>query len=158
MKTDFLLPQQWKRVGWLIFIPAFVIGTVITITDYEPAMLDISVFAFITDGVIGVLSFFQIVENNIANEIFGVLLIISGLVVVFSREKDEDELISRLRLESLAWAIYVNFAVLLFAFVFVYDIAFFWVMTLNMFTPLIITMVRFNWLVTKLRKDASHEE
>jgi membrane protease YdiL (CAAX protease family) len=158
MKTNFLLPHKWKKAGWIVFIPAFIFGVVITITDFEPAMLNAPVFAFITDGVLGGWSFFILYEDNIANEILGVLLIISAMVVVFSREKEEDELISRIRLESLAWAMYVNFAILLLAFVFVYDMAFFWVMTFNMFTPLIITMIRFNWLVAKLRKDVGHEE
>jgi membrane protease YdiL (CAAX protease family) len=158
MKTDFLLPHKWKKAGWIIFIPAFVFGLIITITDYEPAMLDVPVLAFITDGVLGDWNFFNIYQNNIVDEILAILLILSAMVVVFSREKEEDELISRIRLESLAWAMYVNFGILLLAFVFVYDMAFFWVMTFNMFTPLIITMVRFNWLVAKLRKDVGHEE
>jgi hypothetical protein len=53
--------------------------------------------------------FIGIVNNNILNEILGVVIILSLLVVAFSKEKSEDEYISKIRLESLVWSVYLNY-------------------------------------------------
>lgn len=102
--------------------------------------------------------FFAIIQNNILNEILGVLMIVSGLLVAFSKEKVEDEFIAKIRLESLVWATYVNYAVLLVSFIFVFNIAFLWVMIFNMFTILLIFIIRFNIQLSRLKKSANHEE
>ena len=89
-------------------------------------------------------------QNNILNEILGISTIIGGLIVAFSREPDEDELILRIRLECLVWAIYWNYGILLIAFLFVYDFSFYWVMIFNMFTPLLLFVIRFNWFAQQV--------
>ena len=98
------------------------------------------------------------VANNILNEILGVLIIISTFLVAFSKEKSEDEYISKIRFESLAWAVYFNYAILILTILFIYDFAFLWVMVFNMFTVLLFFIVRFNWQISKLKKSASYEE
>ncbi|MCB0375018.1 MAG: hypothetical protein KDD04_03770, partial [Sinomicrobium sp.] len=74
------------------------------------------------------------------------------------KEKDEDEFIGRIRLESLVWATYVNYGVLLLSFLFVYGLSFFWVMIVNMYTILIFFVVRFNLQLRKLKNSGNHEE
>ena len=101
---------------------------------------------------------FGFIPNNILDEIMGVLIIISGLVLAFSREKVEDELISSIRLKSLVWAVYFNYAVLFLAILFVHDISFYWVMMFNLFTILIFFIIRFNWQLYRLRNTVSDEE
>ncbi len=86
------------------------------------------------------------------------MIIISSLLVAFSEEKSEDEYISKIRLESLVWAVYFNFAILLLSFLFVYGLYFLWVMIFNMFTVLLFFIVRFNWQISKLKKSAYYEE
>lgn len=90
-------------------------------------------------------------DNNILNEILGIIMIISSVLVAFSKEVNEDEYISKIRLESLVWAVYLNYAILLLAFVFVYGMSFLWVMIFNMFTILIFFIIRFNWQIRKLK-------
>ncbi len=73
---------------------------------------------------------------------------IAGLLLVaFSKEKVEDEMISRLRLESLQWGIYANYLILAVAMLTIYDIAFVDVMICNMFTVLLVFIGRFRWLL-----------
>jgi uncharacterized membrane protein len=73
-------------------------------------------------------------------------------MVGFSKEKNEDEFITNLRQSSLYWAVIVNYILLLFAFVFLYGIAFLNVMLYNMFTILIIFIVRFNYVLYRTSK------
>ena len=101
---------------------------------------------------------FRLVNNNILNEILGLLMVVSSIFVAFSKEPDEDEFISKIRLESLVWATYVNYAVLILAFVFVYGFSFFWVMIFNMFTILIFFIIRFNIQIRKFKKSVINEE
>ena len=150
MKTNYLLPNKFKRMGWLILIPSAVIGLITLMYEYEPSFLDFNVPAifieFFADKKL-----FGMVENNILNEIFGILIIISSVFVAFSKEKSEDEYISKIRLESLVWAVYVNYSILLFSFLFIYDFSFLWVMIFNMFTILLFFIIRFNWQISKLK-------
>jgi len=160
MKLNFLFPNKFKKIGWFILIPSAIIGLVTLIYEYEPSFLDFNVPAIFIDEI--TLSdnkqLFGMVNNNVLNEILGILIIISSLFVAFSKEKLEDEYISKIRLESFVWAVYVNYGILLFSFLFIYDFSFLWVMIFNMFTVLLFFIIRFNWQISKLKKSAYYEE
>ena len=159
MKLNFLFPSKFKRIGWFTLIPSAIIGLLILIYEYEPSFLDFNVPAIFVDELFSVnRKTFRMVANNILNEILGVLIIISTFFVAFSKEKSEDEYISKIRFDSLAWAVYFNYAILILTVLFIYDFAFLWVMVFNMFTVLLFFIVRFNWQISKLKKSASYEE
>jgi len=159
MKLNFLFPNKYKKIGWLILIPSAIIGLSTLIYEYEPSFLDFNVPAIFVDELFSVnKKTFRMVTNNILNEILGVLIIISTFLVAFSKEKSEDEYISKIRFESLAWAVYFNYAILILTFLFIYDFAFLWVMVFNMFTVLLFFIVRFNWQISKLKITTSYEE
>ena len=158
MKVNYLFPSKYKKIGWFIFIPTLIFGLYTIIYDYEPALLDMDVFAIFIDEFFDEPKILGIINNNILNELLGFLMIISSILVAFSKEADEDEFISKLRLESLVWATYVNYGVLLLAFLLVYDLSFFWVMIFNMFTILIFFIIRFNIQIRKLKKSMQNEE
>ena len=69
------------------------------------------------------------------------------ILIAFSKEKTEDEMIGQLRLESLQWSVYANYLVLALAIMLVYDSAFFNVLVYNMFTMLVVFIARFRWLI-----------
>ena len=158
MKTNYLFPNKYKKIGWLVFIPSLIIGLITLILEYEPSFLDINVPAFFINELGGDKSFFGMVNNNILNELFGILLIISSLLVAFSKEQLEDEYISKIRLESLVWAVYVNYGILLFSFIFLFDFSFLWVMIFNMFTVLLFFIIKFNLQILKFKKSVSNEK
>ena len=74
------------------------------------------------------------------------------------KEKTEDEFIAMIRLESLVWATYINYGVLILALIFVYDIPFFWVLVFNMFTTLIFFIIRYNWALNNSKKSIENEK
>jgi hypothetical protein len=61
-------------------------------------------------------------------------------------------------MESIIWATYVNYGVLLLAVIFVFDIAFFNVMIVNMFTILIFFILRFHYVLYVTKKGINNEE
>ena len=160
MKLNYLFPSKYKKIGWVIFFPTLIFGLYTVIYEFEPYFFDFNVFAlFVEDLNFNENSYsFRLVNNNILNEILGLLMVVSSIFVAFSKEPDEDEFISKIRLESLVWATYVNYAVLILAFVFVYGFSFFWVMIFNMFTILIFFIIRFNIQIRKFKKSVINEE
>ena len=125
MKLNYLFPHPYKRIGLMLLIPLMIAGWFIINFDVEPEFLDFEVPALFVDEIFGDKFMFGLTENNILNEIIGVALIICFLMVAFSKEKQEDELIEKIRLDSLVWATYANYAVLLFSMLFVFGMSFF---------------------------------
>lgn len=158
MKTNFLLAHRFKRIGWLLFIPGVILGILVMFFDFEPELLNINQFAIWSDGFIDKSHYFYLTKNNVLNELTGVLLIVGALFIAMSKEKYEDEYISKIRLESLVWAVYINYALLLLAMLFVFEGAFFTIMVFNIFTILIFFIIRYNWMLHKLKSGSQYEE
>jgi hypothetical protein len=158
MTAKLLLPNRFKRVGWFILIPATIAGIIVSLTGYEAMALNARVFAFWNEGFLSDEENFTFITTNVTNTLIGILFIAGALFVCFSKEKREDEFIANLRLTSLMWSVWVNYAFLLLAFLFVYGIAFFNVMVYNMFTILIIFIIRFNYLLYKSSKTVTDEK
>jgi L-asparagine transporter-like permease len=158
MSGRLLLPNRFKLIGWYIFIPATIMGIILSFTGFEASWLNAKTFAVFIDDLSGRDQMFRFIETNLTNTIVGVLFIIGAMMVGFSKEKREDEFIAKLRLSSLLWAVWVNYILLFLAFLFVYGTAFFTVMIYNMFTVLIIFIMRFNYILYKNSKPASDEK
>ena len=159
MKSRFLIAHKYKPLGWFLFMIGLILGVVLMISDYDYPYWEVNVFPLI--GETGFLSSnpaFEWNVNNISDEIASVLLIIGGIMVAFSKTKDEDEYISKIRMESLIWATYVNYAILILAILFVFDMSFFSVLIYNMFTILLFFMVRFHYLLYKSKKVIEDDE
>lgn len=156
MKTNYLLPNKFKTIGWILFIIGIIGGIFIYLSDYESDALTVNVLSVYNESFLGSeKGFFQIIENSILDELIALAIIVGGLLVGFSKEKVEDEFIYKLRKDSLVWAIIFNYSVLILTIIFVYDLAFFDVLVFNMFTPLLFFIFRFNFLK---HKSLSHEE
>ncbi len=145
MKQYFLLPKVFKKIGWLLFILGILFGIVFLILEDEIHFLDLPVFAIANEEVLSKTIFFSVVKNNVIDELIGLLLIAGGLFIAFSKEETEDEFIAKIRLESLVWATYFNYAILMLSVIFVYGMSFFGVLVFNMFTLLLFFIIRFNW-------------
>lgn len=158
MKTKFLFPSTYKKWGWIILIPAIIFGGIDLFLENQPAFFDWTVPAIYKAEFMGKTTYFGLIENNILNEILAIMVIIGSIFVAFSKQPMEDEFIAKVRLESLVWATYVNYIVLLIAILFVYDIGFLWVMIFNMFTILFFFIIRFHWQIYKMKTSDSYEE
>ena len=149
MTKKLLLPHWCKRIGWFVLIPATILGTILTVNGNSTNGLHTKVFALFSDRPFEQSHTLSIIDTDITYTIVGVLFIIGALLVGFSKEKQEDEFIAELRLSSLLWAVWVNYGLLLLAFLFIYGLSFLSVTVYNMFTVLIIFIVRFNYILYK---------
>jgi hypothetical protein len=87
------------------------------------------------------------------------LMVLVGLfLVAFSKEKIEDEQIVQLRLDSLRWAIYLNYAILLFGLIFTHSSEAKHILMLNSWLPLLFFILRFQWVLYRLNRSAKSDE
>jgi len=153
MKT-YLFPNSVKPWAWVILILGIFGGVLATTFEFEPEIFEMKVLSLYStdDFFVQNNGFFIWMEQNILDDICGIFIIIGGVMVSFSKEKIEDEFITQLRLSSLALAVYVNYGILLLAFLFIHGFDFFTVMVYNMFTLLLIFITIFQ-VKLKTAKD-----
>jgi len=149
MKTTLLLPSRYKKIGILMFIPSLILGILVRFNDFA--------FDFLTlkDGHSYVkskpLNFDEVI--NFTDEMALTGIIVALLFIAFAREKQEDEFIGRLRLESLQWAVLVNYILLLLATWLIHGFSYIDVMMYNMLTILIFFILRFHVLLFRNRSS-----
>ena len=159
MNSRFLITHKYKPLGWFLFGIGLVLGIILMVNDYDYPNWEVHVFPLIGEtGFWSSNPAFEWNVNNISDEIASLLIIIGGILVAFSKTRDEDEYISKIRMESLIWATYVNYFILILAILFVFDMSFFSVLIYNMFTILLFFMVRFHYLLYKSKKVFEDEE
>ena len=158
MKSSLILPNKYKKIGWIILVPSLVLGIISIAKKFELDWLHSKVFTIFHDEFMGEKSYFTFIDVDITNTLIGVLFIVGALLVGFSKEKKEDEYISGIRLSSLLWAVGVNYILLLLAFIFIYGTPFLDVMVYNMFTVLILFIARFHYILYKNSKSVSDEK
>lgn len=133
MKSRFLFPYSFKFIGivlFLVHVPVMLLWHV----DYSQP--DSSLFS----------------PRHLFFIATFLLMIVGLLMIAFSREKIEDEQISQLRLDSLQWAIYLNYFLLIVSLVFTtgWDIKD--IMQINLWVPLVFFIIRFRWMLYRLNQ------
>jgi len=149
MKSKYLFPTWGLVLGYFFTIPGFVLGYLNIIKKYE-----IPGFGFNLREKRNLL---QGTFENFTNELAIFLVIIGLLFIAFSKSKREDELNSKIRLNSLYWGIiayYSIYVLIFFINAFLAEIPHLsqHYLELNIFTPLLIFIVRFNYL-KYIKKD-----
>lgn len=155
MTTDFLFPYRYRKLGWALFLLGAFLFIAGGLMDWslDFVFLDLPVFALFNEPMLGDLEFMTIIENNIIDEIVVTLLIVGGCLAAFSKEKENDEMIDQIRLNALLWAVYVNYGILLFCTLFTFGLSYLHAVSFNIFTLILIFMVRYKWLIYKLKGE-----
>lgn len=159
MNTNLLFPHRYRLIGWIIFIPSLVLGLFYTYDEFKFSFLTLSapdetspaygLYKFFFDGIFG--------NTNFTDEIAALGIIIGLLFIAFAREKHEDEMIQHLRLESLQWSVYANYIILSLAIMLIHGSPFLSVMIYNMFTILLVFVIRFRILLYKNSREMEKE-
>ncbi len=151
MKSSLLLPSRYKWIGGIVLIPSLILGILVRFKDFS--------FAFLTvpEGQARVrstsLNFDE--QINLTDELALTGMIVGLLFIAFAREKQEDEFIGKLRLQSLQWAVLVNYVLLLVATWLVHGFGYIDVMMYNMLTILVFFIIRFHVILFKNRSTAA---
>jgi hypothetical protein len=128
MKARFLFPYYFKFIG-LILIIAHVF--VVALWPYDVSRHDTGLY---TPGHIYFLTTL-------------LLMVVGLLLVAFSKEKIEDEQIAQLRLDSLQWALYLNYALMIISLSITRGWAGIEIFRINLWVPLLFFIIRFRWKI-----------
>lgn len=143
--------------GWILFGLSFlvlILGSLLRDILY----LEVTTLGIVDQGVFGSPNYFVLTKTNVFR-IFSAAGIIVGLVMVgFSRESEEDEFFNQLRLDSLVWALYVSYGLLILGNFFVFGMAYFTMLVFNMYAVLFLFVARYEWKKTNMRRRLAHEE
>ena len=147
MKRDLLLPSKYKVWGWLL---TGIFGTAGLFCLYGNFSLKILDYTIKSNDLF--------ISSNFTNEIALTGTIMGLLLIVFSKEKIEDEFISYLRLKSLQLAVLISYAIFLILNFSFYDLNFFMATFYNSFTVMIVFIIKFQWSLYRLRKEGMKDE
>lgn len=146
----FLIPHKYKTLLTMLFLVSLGGGILVYFGGYTPNFLNIEV----SDFIFGRLNSSKIrigTINNLADEISGILILLSGLALMFCAEKDEDELVGILRLNAMYWSISLNIILLCICIILFYDTLFFLVMMFNMISVPILFLLKFQWSLYRFK-------
>ena len=160
MRTTFLLPNYWKWIGWLLFIsPIF---TQILLWHYNVETYDFlkyKIIAFYNEGFIfDKTGFFETTENSLLDELLLTICLIGGIITGFYKTKFEDEMVLKIRYESMAWSLIVNTLLIILTTWMFYGNIYFNVMIVYIVLFLLIYNIRLHYQLYLLQKISENDE
>ncbi|WP_222536739.1 hypothetical protein [Pedobacter polysacchareus] len=155
MKNHLLLPSKYKVFGWILFLVSAVLY--IYCCSIYPSMHDgknLGIPGFTWSYP----SLFTFGDNELTTAIFSSGVLMGLLMICFSKEKNEDEYISLIRLRSWQWAVLVYFGILFFVNLLVYGMEFSIFALYNVLTIFIVFIVKFYYSLFKLSRERLVDE
>lgn len=159
MKRIYLFPNRLKIPALVIFVISLIL-IILQLAGIEKE-INTTVFAFISDGFALISkkdnTYFGFVEENIYNEMLDCAFFISGIILAFSKEKIEDEMITFIRLKSLLYTTYFIFFLLILSEIFIYGLSFLNVIMGFLYTFVILTNIFYYTKLYIYKKQFSYE-
>ena len=147
---NYLFSNKFKKVSGWVFYLSLPVGLFLMLTERIQDIFVVKVFSIFSHEWVGSEpTGFGWIENGLGDEFFTLLIIISGLVNSFCREKIEDELISRTRLESLSLSLFISFGLIIVSTFLVYSINYMYVLVSNLFLIILLFNLIFKFRLSK---------
>ncbi|MFN3908301.1 MAG: hypothetical protein ACK4JX_04650 [Flavobacterium sp.] len=161
MRTTFLLPNYLKVVGWLLFLTSTITYLYFTISGESiDEYLLFKTFAIYQDGFFMVekSNSFQFIENPMLDEILLVSFLLGALILGFSKTKNEDEMVAKIRYESLVWATIFNIVMIIITTLTIYGMVFLNFIYFFIVSSLFFFVIRFHYQLYQLQKISENDE
>lgn len=147
------MPHRFQKAGWAILIPFLILG-IICIFWVEPS----HIFRWLgIQEYTGPRSFTSNADHWV-NNILIIGVVIGAFLTTCSRERVEDELTMQLRQQSLMAALWINYAFVILATLFIYDLGYVLLITYDMLGFLVLFLCIFRWKLWRLGKEVRDEE
>ncbi len=148
MRNNLLIPNRYKVIGWMTFLIFTALGLAFEYLEFR--IPSFQIYFPKDDGIFD--------GYNLTNELAIIGMVISLLTIAFAKEKNEDENISFLRLKSWQWSVLASYAILILLTLLVYGLNFYGALVYNMFTVLLVFIVKFNWSLYQFKKEGLQDE
>lgn len=152
MKQLRLLSNAYKPIGWVLFVSSFILAISNLMGNIDFLDIEVKLPALYYDPLLSAPRMFTWVNTELFPTLVGSLFILGSIILIFSKEKEEDEMIGFIRLNALLWAVGCNAIYILFCFLFVYGVAFANILVYNIATIPLIFLARFYYQMFKARK------
>jgi hypothetical protein len=147
---SYLFSNKFKKISVVIFYLSIPIGLFLLLTERIQDIFVFNVFSIFSYELFGSEpKGFGWIENGLGDEVFTLLIIVSGIVNSFSKEKIEDELISRIRLESLSLSLFISFGLIIISTFLVFNINYMYVLVFNLFLIILLFNLIFKFRLFK---------
>ena len=146
---NYLFNYKYKKISGWIFYLLIPVGLFLWLTERIQDIFVVNVFSIFSYEWIGSRTGFGWIENGLGDEVFTLLIIVSGIVNSFSSEKIEDELISRIRLESLSLSLFISFGLIIISTFLVYNLNYMYVLISNLFLIILLFNLIFKFRLYK---------
>lgn len=150
INTDkLLLSYKFKKIGWLLVFIGVVLALIRFYLGIKPEFLNMKVFAFYSFYIEA--KTFTVIQNHVTEELAAIFLLTGLFILVLSKEKEENEFVNKIRLNSLIISIFLNTILLIISVFFTFGFAFVGALVLNMFSLMIIYLIIFKWNYRKYK-------
>ena len=147
---SYLFSNKFKKTSGVVFYLSILVGLFLLLTDKIQDIFVVNIFSIFSYEWFGSeQTGFGWIENGLGDEIFTLLIIVSGLINSFSKEKIEDELISRIRLESLSLSLFISFGLIIISTFLVFNINYMYVLVFNLFLIILLFNLIFKFRLYK---------
>ena len=151
---NYLFNYKYKKISGVIFYLSIPIGLFLLLTERIQDIFVVNVFSIFSYELFGSEpKGFGWIENGLGDEVFTLLIIVSGIANSFSSEKIEDELISRIRLESLSLSLFISFGLIIISTFLVYNLNYTYVLVFNLFLIIFLFNLIFKFRLFKHYKS-----
>lgn len=144
MKHCFLLPYGFKWAGWVLLLSSLLLGGWIVAMDFDPQSSEL-------------LSSLQL-EGTLINNYAVIGLWLGAIFVGCSKERVEDEMITRIRLNALMIGFYLQAIFIIIATFVCNSLDYLEVMLYNLVTYPLIFVVIYRWMLRSALMGMSDEE
>lgn len=152
MKKNYLLPNFFKKVGLVMFLPFCIACVWLLLGPGECDLILVDVPAFLTLDLDGVDDWFEMTKTDPINEICMLGFIVSLVFVALSREKDEDEMTAVVRMQSFVWSFWCTAIVEAVAVLLTYELTFLNFAFVSVFVCFLSYIIKFNFEMVKIRR------
>lgn len=162
MKKTFLFPSYFRKIGWIISITTLLyllIGLIFFADDFD--------FKFIMPAIVALgeiinfspeTAYFVFTETSFTTTLFPVLMIIGFVFMAFSRERNEDEYVSKIRERALVWSVLATCVVLILSILLIYGLSAFYVFCFDFLFFLLLFVIKFRIDIFRFNRSAKKDE
>ncbi len=145
-----MLPVRFRPLGFILIGIGLVLGFLRFNTGLKPEFLHQKVFAFFSLYLEPF--YFKIIENQLLEEIAGLLLLFGLFFIAFSKEKEENIRNNSLRLKAFYISVYLDFLFLVTSMFFTFGLGFIYMMIIHSFLFLVAYSISFRVLLFRADK------
>lgn len=148
-----LFPAKFRIWGLGLAVAGVLLAVLRFSFGFKPDFLNVNVFAVYSRYMDT--KVFEVIRNQVIEEISGILVMVGLVIAAFSRMKTENDQVNALRLKSFIISVYLNAVFFIGGLLFTFGLGYMFVLILNSVSLLVFYLAVFSWLYHRNIKSES---